>query len=145
MVHATDTDVVVIAVSESSIFQSFEVCRAFGHGNKLRYITCHLTANELGTDASCCLLFFQAMSGCDTISAFPGVGKKTAWAIWRSLSHLDQIFAWLSHAPKHISPPPPPPPRRVNDARKHNLCLLKIEELTTFQKTESCDLVPGIF
>ena len=31
MVHATDTDVVVIAVSVSSIFQNCEVWMAFGH------------------------------------------------------------------------------------------------------------------
>ena len=57
MVHATDTDVVVISVAESSNFQNCEVCIAFGHGNKLRFITCRLIANELGTDASCVLLF----------------------------------------------------------------------------------------
>ena len=52
MVHATDTDVVVVAVSVSSIFQTCEVWIAFAHCNKLRYITCHIIANELGTDAS---------------------------------------------------------------------------------------------
>ena len=46
--------------------------------------------------------FFHAVSGCDTVSAFRGVRKKTAGAIWRSMSHLDQIFARLSHAPKQI-------------------------------------------
>ena len=64
-----------------------------------------------------------------------GLKKKTAWAIWRSLSPLDQIFTRLSHAPKQIftedlkqleimcvvflhQRPPPPPPSRVNDSRK---------------------------
>ena len=32
MVHATDTDVVVIAVAVSSIFENCEVWIAFGHG-----------------------------------------------------------------------------------------------------------------
>ena len=132
MVHATDTDVVVIAVAVSRIFQNCEVWVAFGHGNKLRYIPCHLIANALGTDASCGLLFFHAVSGCDTVSAFRGVGKKTAWAIWRSMPHLDQIFARLSHAPKQILPEDlkqlerfvvllyqrTSPLSRVNDARK---------------------------
>ena len=74
------------------------------------------------------------MSGCDTVSAFRGVGKKTARAIWCSMSHLDDIFARLSHAPKQIftedlkqlervvvllyQRTPPPPFSRVNDARK---------------------------
>ena len=48
------------------------------------------------------LSFFRAVSGCDILSAFRGVGKKIAWAIWCSMSHLHQIFARLAHAPKHI-------------------------------------------
>ena len=102
MVYAKDSGEVVIAVAVSSILQNCEVWIAFGHSNKLRYIPCRLTANKLGTDASCGLLFFHAVSGCDTVSAFRGVGKKTARDIWCSMSHLDQIFARLSHAPKQI-------------------------------------------
>ena len=91
MVDATGTGVVVIAVAVSSILQNCEVWIAFGHDNKLRYIPCYRIANKLGTDASSGLLFFHAMSGCDTVSAFRGVGKKTARAIWCSMSHLDHI------------------------------------------------------
>ena len=102
MVHATDTGVVVIAVAVSSILKNCEVWIAFGHGNELRYIPCHRIANKLGTDASCGLLFIHAVSGFYTVSAFRGVGKKTARAFWRSVYPLDQIFARLSHAPKQI-------------------------------------------
>ena len=35
---------------------------------------------------------------------FSGIGKKTAWAIWRSMPDLDQVFARLSHAPNQIYP-----------------------------------------
>ena len=87
----------------------------------------------MGTDASSGLLFFHAVSGCDTVSAFRGVGKKTARAIWCSMSHLDHIFARLLHAPKQIFTENvkqlervvvllyqrTPPLSRVNDARKH--------------------------
>ena len=119
---------------KSSIkLQNCEVWIAFGDDNKLRYIPCHRIANKLGTDASSGLLFFHALSGCDTVSAFRGVGKKTARAIWCSMLHLDHIFARLSHAPKQIftedlkqlervsccSPVPAHNPLgRVNDARK---------------------------
>ena len=102
MAHATYAGVVVIAVAVSSVSQNCEVWIAFGHGNKLRYISCYRIANKLETDASCGLLFFHAVSGCDTVSAFRGVGKKTAWDIWCCMSHLDQISARLSHAPKQI-------------------------------------------
>ena len=102
MAHATDTGMVVIAVAVSSISQNCEVWITFGHGNRLRYIPCHRIANKLGTDASCGLLFFHAVSGCDTVSAFRGVGKETARDIWCITSYLDQIFARLLHAPKQI-------------------------------------------
>ena len=127
MVHATLTGgrgVIVVAVS--SILQNCEVWIAFGHGNKVRYIPCHRMANKLGTGASYGLLYFHAVSGCYTVSAFREVRTKIARAIWRSMSPLDQIFARLSHAPKQIftedlkqlervvvllyqrTPPPPP-------------------------------------
>ena len=132
MVDTTDTGVVVIAVAVSSILQNSEVWIAFEHDNKLRCIPCHQIANKLGTNASSGLLFFHAVSGCDTVSAFRGVGKKTARAIWCSMSHLDHIFARLSHAPKQIFTEDlkqlgrvvvllyqrTPPLSRVNDARK---------------------------
>ena len=89
----------------------------------------------MGTDASCGLHFFHA----DTAPAFRGVGKKTVLAIWRSKSHLDQVFARLSHAPKQIftedlkqlerfvvvlyQRTPPPPLSRVNDAMNHMFTL----------------------
>ena len=50
----------VIAVTESSVYQNCEIWISFAHGNELRYIPCHLTASALGEDASCGLLFFHA-------------------------------------------------------------------------------------
>lgn len=104
MIQATDTDVVVIAIAVSSVLQDCELWIAFGHGAKLRYIPCHLIAAELGNDASWGLLFFHAISGCDTVSAFHGIGKRTAWAVWCSMPQLKPIFARLSHAPSQVSP-----------------------------------------
>ncbi len=103
MVHATDTDVVVLAIAVSSILQDCELLVAFGHGSKLRYIPCHRIAAELGNDASWGLLFMHAVSGCDTVSAFHGIGKKTAWAVWRSMPNIMPIFVRLSHAPSQVS------------------------------------------
>ena len=78
MIHATDTDVVVLAIAVSSVLQNCEIWVAFGHGSRLRHIPCHLIANELGDEASWGLLLMHAISGCDTESAFYGIGKKTA-------------------------------------------------------------------
>ena len=45
----------------------------------------------------------HAISGCDTVSSFYGIGKRTAWAVWRSMPHLNPIFVRLSRAPCQIS------------------------------------------
>ena len=37
------------------------------------------------------------------MSWFYGISKKTAWAVWRSLPNLHEIFARLSNAPSMIS------------------------------------------
>ena len=46
MVHVTDTDVVVIAITVSSVLRDCEIWIAFGHGAKQRYIPCHLIAAD---------------------------------------------------------------------------------------------------
>ena len=84
MIHATDTDVVVLAIAVSSVLQDCEIWVAFDHGSKLRFIPCHLIAAKLGNAGSRGLLLIHALSGCDTVSAFHGIGKKTAWAVWCS-------------------------------------------------------------
>ncbi len=45
----------------------------------------------------------HSLSGCDIVSAFHGIGKKTAWTVWCSLLHIKPIFAHLSHAPSKAS------------------------------------------
>ena len=45
----------------------------------------------------------HAISGCDTVSAFKGVGKKTAWSVWNSMQHLKPVFCRLSKAPTLVS------------------------------------------
>ena len=103
MIHATDTDVVVLAIAVSSVLQDCEIWVAFGHGSKLRFIPCHLIAAKLGNAGSWGLLLMHALSGCDTVSAFHGIGKKTAWAVWCSMPHLATVFSRLARAPSQVS------------------------------------------
>ena len=104
MIHATDTDVVVLAIAVSSILQDCEIWLAFDHGSKLRFIPCHLIAAKLGNDGSGGHLLMHTLSGCDTVSAFHGIGKKTAWAVWCSMPHLATVFSRLARAPSQVSP-----------------------------------------
>ena len=77
MVHATDTDVVILCISTASVLSGCEVWVAFGHGKHLRYIRTHAIADKLGPDKCWRLLLLHAISGCDTVSAFSGICKKT--------------------------------------------------------------------
>ena len=51
MIHATDTDVMVLAIAVSSVLKDCEIWVAFGHGSKLRYVPCHPISAELDNDA----------------------------------------------------------------------------------------------
>jgi hypothetical protein len=50
----------------------------FGKGKDLRWIPIHDIVRSLGPRSKA-LPFFHAFRGCDTVSAFVGKGKKTAW------------------------------------------------------------------
>ena len=41
-------------------------------------------------------------TGCDTVSAFPTKGKKTAWETWKGYDMATEAFVSLSKAPKQI-------------------------------------------
>jgi hypothetical protein len=103
VVHATDTDVVVIAVSVSIQLPGCQLWVAFGHGDKFRFIATHSIAASLGPEICRGLPFMHAISGCDTVSNFCGVGKKTAWDVWKALPDVNEVFSRLSHIPENIS------------------------------------------
>jgi hypothetical protein len=103
MIHSSDTDVVVLAVATASVIDTHELWVAFGQGNNFRYIGAHSIAAHLGSDMSWGLLLLHAISGCDNVSAFYGIGKPTAWKVWKSMRHLVPIFSRLSHAPNEIT------------------------------------------
>ncbi len=43
------------------------------------------------------------MSGCDTVSSFSGIGKKTAWDVWKSMPHMTPLFEKLSTEPTQVT------------------------------------------
>lgn len=100
MVHATDT---VLAIVTSRVLEGCEIWLAFGHNKNFRHIAAHTIAAELGDDWCKGLLFMHAISGCDTVSSFAGIGKKTVWDVWRSLPSLTTLFGHLSQTPEAIS------------------------------------------
>ena len=71
---------------------------AFGKGKDLRWIPIHEISNALGP-RSLCLPFVHAFTGCDTVSAFRGKSKRTAWAIFDDAT---DTFVPLSEIPAVI-------------------------------------------
>ena len=68
---------------------------AFGTSKHLRYIPAHEIATSFGAEKAQALPMFHAFTGCDTVSSFPGKGKKTAFDMWRSFNAATEVFARL--------------------------------------------------
>ena len=45
----------------------------------------------------------HAFSGCDTVSSFSGIGKKTVWDVWRSSPNQTALFSRLSQTPEEVT------------------------------------------
>ena len=103
LISANDTDVVVIAVAVVSALEGLELWVTFGRGQNIIYIPTHEIARKLGHQRSWGLLFLHAITGCDTVSAFNGIGKKTAWDVWTGMPHLWPLFQKLASAPVSVS------------------------------------------
>ena len=82
IIHATDTDVVVLAIAMASVMNGCELYLAFGHGKTFRHIAAHAIATHIGPECSWGLLFMHAVSGCDTVSAISGIGKKKLYGTY---------------------------------------------------------------
>ena len=104
LVRTVDTDVVVLAVMVAeTLLANDEIWIAFGAGKNFRYLAAHQIAARLGSDKSRALPMFHALTGCDTVSAFVGHGKKTAWAAWNAFPELTNALLDLAHAPTEVS------------------------------------------
>ena len=48
----------------------------------------HNIAEKLGPERVLTLLFLHAFSGCDAISSFVNIDKKTVWETWAMMTHI---------------------------------------------------------
>ena len=92
LVRTVDTDVVVIIVGKLHTLlndhPSADVWIAFGTGKIFTHIHINEICNALGEHQSIALPVFHSFTGCDTISAFFGKGKKSAWEAWKSYPNV---------------------------------------------------------
>lgn len=84
---SSDTDVVVIGMTVLEDLNVDALWVTFGKGKDLQWIPIHDIVRSLGPRSKA-LPFFHAFTGCDTVSAFVGKGKKTAWQAWNVFENV---------------------------------------------------------
>lgn len=97
--RTVDSDVVILAVSLFHDLGLSEVWVGFGTGKTYKDIPVHHIAQQLGPRSCQALAFFHAFTGCDCVSAFHRIGKKTAWNAWSTLPAITDTFIAITHAP----------------------------------------------
>ena len=103
LVRTVDTDVLVLAVATVQQLGRIDLWIAFGTGKNFHYIPAHEISASLGPQISLVLPVFHAFTGCDTVSQFAQVGKKTAWKMWETHDELTGALYELHCAPDQIS------------------------------------------
>ncbi|KAG7172955.1 hypothetical protein Hamer_G008452 [Homarus americanus] len=79
-----------------------EIRLTFGTGKNRRYIAAHQIAKALGLQKSRALPVLNAITGCDTVSAFTGHSKKAAWATWNAFPEVTTAFLSLASTPSEL-------------------------------------------
>jgi len=94
-VRTVDTDVVVLAISLFHQINAEELWLAFGTSSSFRYIPIHEVVKVLDPRTCMALPVFHTFTGCDTVSAFGGRGKKSAWNTWQVYPEVADAFESL--------------------------------------------------
>ena len=94
---------VVLAVASFSKIGPDELWIAFGARSSFRHIAIHEIVSTMSPSECLTLPVFHAYTGCDTVSAFAGRGKKTAWQALKSFPDVIGAFSELLCMPNEIS------------------------------------------
>ena len=102
-VRSVDTDVVVLAVALYKKLDAQDLWVAFGSEAHFHHAPVHELVASLHPRACVTLPAFHALTGCDTVSAFSGRGKHTAWETWKSFPDVTDAFEKMLQMPCSIS------------------------------------------
>ena len=100
LIRTVDTDVLVLVIAATTRYDDKRVWPSFGVGDSHKIIGAHIA---IGCQKAITLPIFHAFTGCDTVSAFKSIGKKTAWQRWNSFDDVTGAFLDLSTAPDNIN------------------------------------------
>ena len=93
----------MLAVAICQKLNISEVWVAFGTGKCQRYIAVHEIARSFGPEKLLALPVFHAFTGCDTVSSFARIGKKSAWKIWEKNSDIAREFFAVCDGPEVLT------------------------------------------
>ena len=102
-IRTVDTVVVVLDVASYSKTALHQLWIAFGAGSSFRYIAIHEMVATMNPTQCLTLPVLHAFTGCDTVAAFAGRGKKTAWETWKSFPEVNDAFNELLCMPSEVS------------------------------------------
>ena len=100
ILRTIDTDVVVLAIGYFLAFRLDELWVSFVGGTHFRQIAIHEIVKNVNEKV---LMFFHAVSGCDTVSSFLGRGKKSAWLAWSYFLSVTYAFLDIHMQPVDVS------------------------------------------
>jgi hypothetical protein len=95
MIVSLNTYFFVIGISLLAQLEVEQLWIAYGKGKDFRWVPIHEIAKTLGSRARA-LPFFHAFSGCDTVPAFTGKGKKSCWQAWNVFPDATEVSRRLS-------------------------------------------------
>ena len=132
-IKTVDSDVVVIALSwYRHISNIKELWIEFGTGKHRRYIPIHKLSEHLTPPIAEALPFFHAFTGCDTVSTFAGIGKRSAWNAWMKYHDVDETFIKLgNHQCSSLIQ------NKVSDELQRFVCLM-YDRTTTTSNVDDC-------
>ena len=102
-VRTVSSDVVVLAIAFFDQFCLSKLWIGVGTGKHCRDIPVHDIKSALGPTRLLARPLFHSLSGCDTTSQLLGIGKKTVWSTWKSMSELTETSLNLTHDPHTFS------------------------------------------
>ena len=78
LIRTVDTDVLVLAIASTTRYDNKRVRISFDGGDSHKIIGARITKEAIGCQKAITLPIVHAFTGCDTVSAFKSIGKKTA-------------------------------------------------------------------
>ena len=107
IIASPDTDVIACYQFATNLSSLSKFWFKTGVGSKRRYVAIHETAEVFGSAVLKILPVFHCITGCDSVSSFSGIGKKSAFAVLKEnvndlLAQLEPEFIVLGGVPENV-------------------------------------------